>query len=205
MATSGAVKCSLAVGRFDQRPAGQDEDERGQEGEPGHHRGCQRRAQEQAVRPQHLFRPATEKADESHHHDQRARRGLAQRQAVDHLWPGEPVEVLHRALVHIGQHRVRAAKGQQRRLGEEPAHLRQRVPCRDVPVLPGQQSGHGQQPQQRTGGQHLCQALLVEAGMGRCGRVVADQSGMAAGQARAMAAPPDANCAGATRANPSSR
>ena len=38
---------------------------------------------------------------------------------------GEPVVVLDRALVDVGQHRVGAAEGQQRRLGEEPAHLRQ--------------------------------------------------------------------------------
>jgi hypothetical protein len=37
------------------------------------------------VRPEHLLGQPPTKADEGHHHDQRPRRGFAQRQAVDHL------------------------------------------------------------------------------------------------------------------------
>ena len=83
---------------------------------------------------------APEQTDEGHHHDQRARRGLAQRQAVDHLRAGEPAEVLHRALVHIGQHRIGAAEGQQRRLGEELAHVVQGA---------GRQHQHGRSPERQ--------------------------------------------------------
>ena len=91
----------------------------------------QRAAGEQRVGPEHLLQPAADEADEGHHHDQRARRGLAERQAVDHLRAAEPLVLLDRALVDVGQHRVGAAEGQQRGLGEEPAHLRQRA----VPAL----------------------------------------------------------------------
>jgi hypothetical protein len=37
---------------------------------------------------------AADKADEGNHHDQRPRRGFAEREAVDHLWRAEPAEVL---------------------------------------------------------------------------------------------------------------
>jgi hypothetical protein len=54
----------------------------------------------------------------------------------------EPLVLLHRPLVDIGQHRIGAAEGQQRRLGEEPAHLRERA----LPALRGQQHRHARPP-----------------------------------------------------------
>ena len=67
------------------------------------------------------WRPAADEADERDDHDQRPGRGLAERQAVDHLRRAQPVVVLDGALVDVGQHRVGAAEGEQRGLGEEPA------------------------------------------------------------------------------------
>ena len=42
-------------------------------------------AGEQGVGPEQRLLPAADEADEGHDHDQRSRRGLAERQAVDHL------------------------------------------------------------------------------------------------------------------------
>ncbi len=79
-------EAELAVRGLDQRPAGEDEDERRQEGEEGDHRWRPARApRNSASGPEHLLQPAADEADEGHHHDQRAGRRLAQRQAVDHL------------------------------------------------------------------------------------------------------------------------
>ena len=81
--------------------------------------------QEEGVRAEHGVRPAADEADEGDHHDQRPRRRLAERQPVDHLPGAQPVVLLDRALEHVGQHRIGAAEGEQRGLGEEPGHLRQ--------------------------------------------------------------------------------
>jgi tetratricopeptide (TPR) repeat protein len=77
------------------------------------------------IRAEDLLGPGADEADEGHHHDQRPRRGLAQRQAVDHLRAGQPAVGLDPALVDVGQHRVGAAEGDQRGLGEELAHVAQ--------------------------------------------------------------------------------
>ena len=71
--------------------------------------------------------PAADEGDESHHHDQRARCGFAEGEAVDHLHRCDPLVVFDCGLIDVGQYRIGAAKGQQRRLGEKPAHLRQRT------------------------------------------------------------------------------
>ena len=88
-------------------------------------RGAGETGQEQGIRPEHLLAPGADEADEGHHHDERPGRGFAQSQAVDHLGAGEPVVMLDAALIDVGQHRVGAAKGDQRRLGEEFAHVLQ--------------------------------------------------------------------------------
>eukprot|EP01137_Pigoraptor_chileana_P024046 Opistho-2@91371 len=176
-------EAELAVGGLDQRPAGQNEQERRQKGEPGHHAGGQCGAQKKHLWPEHLLRPAAHKADKRHHHDQRARRGFAQGQSVDHLQPGEPLVVLNGTLVHIGQHRVGAAKGQQRGFGEEPAHLRQ---CA-VPALPGHQQAHGQQPERRAHSHQQRQPCGPETGVWRGGGVVVDHRRAVVGLRRAMA------------------
>lgn len=78
------------------------------------------------VGAQHRLGVAADEADESDDHDQRPGSRLAERQSVDHLCRTEPAVLDDRALVDVRQHRVRAAKGQQRRLAEEHAHLRER-------------------------------------------------------------------------------
>ena len=116
--------------------AGEDEEERRQEGEERHHRRAATPASERAIGAEDRLRPAADEADERDHHDQRPRRGLAERQAVDHLRRRQPV-LLDRALVDVRQHRVGAAERQQRRLGEEPRHLRQRrLPAAARPAPP---------------------------------------------------------------------
>ena len=60
------------------------------------------RAGEERVGPEHLLAPAADEADERDHHDQRPRRGLAERQAVHHLRRREPAVVLDRPLHTYG-------------------------------------------------------------------------------------------------------
>ena len=75
--------------------------------------------------PNSCLGPAADETDERDDHDERAGRGLAEREAVDHLRRRQPAVVLDGALEDVGQHRVRAAEGEERGLGEEPAHLRE--------------------------------------------------------------------------------
>ena len=117
----------LSMSRFDQRPAGENKNETRQKREPrgngcGESAGC-----EQLVRTEHLLAPAPDKADERNDHDQRPGRRFAERESIDHLRRREPAVGLHGPLHDVRQDRVRASKGDQRRLGEEPAHLRQRA------------------------------------------------------------------------------
>ena len=60
-----------------------------------------------------------EERDELHDHDQRAGRGLGEREAADHLAGREPAVDLHRPLRDEGEHRVGAAERDERRAGEE--------------------------------------------------------------------------------------
>ena len=80
-------------------------------------------------------------------------------------------ELLDRALVDVGQHRVGAAEGEQRRLREEGAHLRERA----LPALRSHQQAHGRQPQPQPRQQYLDQVDAGEARMGGRWRVVIDQ------------------------------
>ena len=185
MAVSGAVKPSLPWVASTSGPPARMKTKRRQEGEEGHDTGAGDAGEEQGVGPEHACRPAADEADEGHHHDQRPGRGFAQRQAVDHLRPGQPVVVLDRALVDVGQHRVGAAEGQQRGLGEEPAHLRQRA----AGAVQRQQRGHRQQPQQRSRRASTCgQPAAREARVRRRRRVVVDQRRAVARLGAAMAA-----------------
>ena len=113
--------------RLDQRPAGEDEDERRQEGEEGDHRRAERRRRGPARRARSscLVQPPTKPTKAT---TMISGPGVVSPSARPSIIcaAGEPVVVLDRALVDVGQHRVGAAEGQQRRLGEEPAHLRQR-------------------------------------------------------------------------------
>lgn len=77
-----------------------------------------------AIRHIHI---ATNKSHKCHNHDKRPRRGFAQRQTINHLRWREPLIMTNRALVDIRQYRIGTPKGQQRRLGKEPAHLGKRV------------------------------------------------------------------------------
>ena len=162
----------ISVRGLDQRPADQDEKIGRQESEisgngaagyPGPERG-------QRIRPEDLLGPAADEADIGHDHDQRPGRGLAQREAVYHLRRGEPAVGLHAALVHVGQHGIGAAEGQQRRLGEEPSDLRQRP----VPAVPSVEPGHHTGPEREARGSEADEALPGEARVRRRGRVVVD-------------------------------
>src|SRR2546428_122336 len=93
-----------------------------------------------ALKRNSATKAATPMTAEAHAHDQRPGRSPPQRQAIDHLRRGEPAVVLHRALVDVGQYRVSTAESQQRRLGEEPAHLGERA----IPV-----ELRGEQPNRR--------------------------------------------------------
>lgn len=139
-----------AVRRFDERCADQDEQERRQEREEGHERGGEQAAGEKHVGAEHLLAPAADEADEGHHHDQRPGRGFAEREPVDHLRGCQPLVVHDRALEHVRQHRIRTAERQQRRLGEEPAHLRRRA----VPALPGDEPAHCREPDRDENDEH---------------------------------------------------
>ena len=110
-------------------------------------------------------------ADKSHDHDQRAGRGFAQGQAVDHLRGRDPAKLFNRALVHIRQYRISPAKGEQGGLAEKPGHLRQGV----VPTPDPHQAHHRQGPQHSAHAQHLQEAPQREMGVGLARRVVANQ------------------------------
>ena len=75
------------------------------------------------------------------------------------------------ALVDIGQHRIGATEGQQRRLGKEPGHLCQ-LP---IPAIQAGQQRHGQQPQQRPHRQQQGQTRRAKAGVGGGRRIVVKQ------------------------------
>jgi len=120
-----------------------------------------------------LVRPASEEADEGDNHDQRAGRGLAQRQAIHHLGGSQPVEVFDAALVDVGQYGVGAAESHQGRLGEEPAHLRQDPVDTEQPRQQQPAASH----QRDAGGAYACQSSPTEAGVGRGGGVIVDQGG----------------------------
>ena len=75
----------VVVGGFDQRAAEQNEDEGWQESEPGDQCGGNGASQKEAIRTEHGLDVAADKADESDDHDQRAGRGFAEGEAVDHL------------------------------------------------------------------------------------------------------------------------
>ncbi|MCY1455671.1 hypothetical protein D9M71_728200 [compost metagenome] len=87
-------------------------------------------------------------------------------------------------LIDIGQHRIGTAESQQRRLGEEPAHLRQ---CA-VPAKGRHQQAHGQKPKRCNCQQQGHQAAPAEAG-------VRGYRGIVVNQRRALAGP---GCAVAT-------
>ena len=105
------------------------EQERGQESEERNHQRGRGTRERLVLGPEHLSGPPSDKAHERDHHDQRARRGFTKRQPVYHLARAEPVIVIHRALHDVRQHSIGTAEGEQRRLGEEPGHLRECSPC----------------------------------------------------------------------------
>ncbi|MNL20188.1 hypothetical protein D3C87_1414230 [compost metagenome] len=173
--------------RFHQRPAGEDEQERRQEGEPGDQCRGNGAGDKSLIRAEHLKHITTDKPDERHHHDQRAGGGFTERQAVDHLRRRQPAVMTDRALIHIRQHGVGAAERQQRSLGEEPGHLRQRA----VPAKQRGECGHGQCPQNRPDSRQTRQFPSAETGVFRRRCVIVDH-GRAEGFFRsAMAAGPE--------------
>ena len=67
------------------------------------------------------------KADKLHNHDQGTRRRLGHAEPVEHLAGPEPAIVLDRLLRHVGEHRIGAAKGDDRHLREEQPDLAEGV------------------------------------------------------------------------------
>jgi hypothetical protein len=106
---------------LDQRSAGDDEQEAGQEGKEGRHPGTRQARGDRAAG--HRLGHAAEVADPGDDHDQRPRSGFAQRQAVHHLRAGQPGVLLDAALIDIGQHGIGTADGEEGGLGEELAHV----------------------------------------------------------------------------------
>jgi diguanylate cyclase (GGDEF)-like protein len=120
-------EAQVAVRRLHERASQQDEQERRQEGEERRDHRAQAARERDRFRPERRPAPGADEPDEGDDHDQRARCGLAEGKAVDHLRGRKPVVMLDGALVDVGQHRVSAAEREQRRLGEEPRHLREDV------------------------------------------------------------------------------
>ncbi|MOA04000.1 hypothetical protein D3C78_1235320 [compost metagenome] len=173
--------------RFHQRPAGEDEQERRQEGEPGHQRGGHGTGDKRLIRPEDLKHVGADEPDEGDDHDQRTRGGFTKRQAVDHLRRRQPSIVTDRALIDIRQHRVGAAKGQQRGLGEEPGHLGQRA----FPAEQCGEHGHGQCPQDRTDHGQARQFPAAETGVSGGWGVIVDHGRTEGLLRRAVATGPE--------------
>ena len=159
------------MGRLDEGPSHQDEDEGWQEGEPGDHSSCHGTSQKQAIRTKYGLDIATDKANEGDNHDERPRCRFTQRQAINHLGRRQPAIAVHSPLIDIGQHGIGAAEGQQGSLGEEPAHLRQGV----LPTVTGGQHDHRNQPQQHADESDFGQLAPGEQGMFRRRCVVVNQ------------------------------
>ncbi len=81
--------------------------------------------------------------------------------------------MLDRALVDVGQHRVRAAEGEQRRLGEEPSHLRERA----VPPEQGDERAERRDPDREENREDDCKMRPAEQPVRRRGRCVVDDRG----------------------------
>ena len=78
--------------------------------------------------------------------------------------------LVDRALIDIRQHRVRPTEGQQRGLGEEPAHLRERV----LPAVECDEHAHRRSPQHEADHGDAGEAAPVVQRVGRRRRVVVD-------------------------------
>ena len=99
-------------------------------------------------------------ADELHDHDQRPGRRLGHAQAVQHLAGPQPAIGLDGRLGDIGQHRVGAAEGDHRHLGEEHGDLAEHV-ARPQRSAAGPATG----PSQST--RHTAATLSDQASPGR--------------------------------------
>ena len=171
MPVSGAVNFSSLWVDSTSGPPAKDEQERRQEGKPGDQRRRQRATDKGRLGAEYRLHIGTDEADKRHHHDQRPRRGFPQRQTINHLRRRQPAVMPHCALIDVRQHRIGAAEGEQRRLGEEPGHLRQRA----LPAEQRAQHSHRQQPEQSADQQQDHQTRQTKARMSGRRRVVVDQ------------------------------
>ena len=160
----------LPVGGLHHRPAEQNKNKTRQKSKKRRHGGRSRAGEKQGIGAEQLFGPAADKPDKGDNHDQRARRGFTECQAVDHLSGGEPLKFADCGLIHIRQHRVRAAEGEQCRLGEKPAHLREHT----VAATGVNQQGHCHGPDQHADDQHADEAAPSEPRVFRRRRGVVD-------------------------------
>ena len=117
MPVSAAESAAVAAQPLDVRRAEEDEDEAGDEGDPG---GEQRAEDGGHPRVERAgVAVGAEERDELHDHDQRAGRRLGERQAAHHLPRRQPPVDLDGLLRHVGQHGVRPAERDQGGAGEE--------------------------------------------------------------------------------------
>ena len=77
------------------------------------------------------------------HHDERARRGLRQTQAVHHLLGHDPVVMAHGLLADVAEHGIGAAEGHDRCLAEQDADIDEGI----VPAPPETEQHDRQRPQ----------------------------------------------------------
>ena len=113
--------------------------------------------------------PAAQHTHEGHHDDQRPRRGFSQGQPIHHLGRTEPAETLHGTLGHVGQHGIGPAEAHQGHAAEEAGHGGQGA----VPALQQGEQAEGQGHGSSTDQQGEGQLPGPDAGVGRCGRVIA--------------------------------
>ena len=156
---------------LDQGPAREDEYERRQEREVRGHRGAGDAREPRRHAHRGRMGPCPEIPHKGHDHDQRPRRGLAERQPIDHLRRAEPTVLLHRSLVYVRQHGISAAEGHECGLGKKRRHARQRP----VATFEGDQQRHRAKPQHHAHGQYPRQPTPREARMGGSRAVFVDQ------------------------------
>ena len=107
----------VAAQFLDERRAGEDPQHRRHEGHPGGQRRAEQAGDER--RERRRLAESGEEADELRHQDQRARRRLGKAERVDHFRRRHPAVRLDHLLRHVGQHRIGAAEGHHRELGEK--------------------------------------------------------------------------------------
>src|SRR6266568_49950 len=98
---------------------------------------------ERGPEPRRACALSSEEANEDPDRDERARRGLSQRQCVDHLAVGDPSVGRDRTFADVRQHRVGATEREEPDLGEEPGDVEEARSHGLGGVGPGGEQGGG--------------------------------------------------------------